>query len=407
MLGRTQSAANGKLPPGSMGFPFVGETIEFILNREAIRVPPFVQKRLARHYKITTPGALFKYMKNLVLPLIGSENLKRTLLREINESTTRRHVQSWASHDVVDVTEATSTMILEYIAKRVISYDESKDARNLKENYNAFVRGIVSIPLNIPGTGYHACLQARDNIRKAIKDIFEERKASKMKHGDFLYCLLEEMRKEDNIMSEALARDIIFGILFGTYETSRLAMTMLVKFLSQHPEVVAELKKEHEAIIESRGFEKSEITWDEYKSMTFTHMVINETIRLGNILPGIFRKVVKDVQIKGYTIPAGWMVMINTTVLHLDPDKYDDPLTFNPWRWGGKEMTKSSKTFMGFGLNPRLCLGADLAKLQMAIFLHYLVLNYRWEFAKGGDIIRRPWLEFPNGLHIKISKYLE
>lgn len=35
-----------------------------------------------------------------------------------------------------------------------------------------------------------------------------------------------------------------------------------------------------------------------YKSMAF-HQVINETIRLGNIVPAIFRKVVKDKEIKG------------------------------------------------------------------------------------------------------------
>ena len=33
------------------------------------------------------------------------------------------------------------------------------------------------------------------------------------------------------------------------------------------------LQKEHEAILRSRDNEESEITWQEYKSMTFTHMV--------------------------------------------------------------------------------------------------------------------------------------
>ena len=35
----------------------------------------------------------------------------------------------------------------------------------------------------------------------------------------------------------------------------------------------------------------------------------------------------------GYTIPAGWVVMVVPSVLHLNADKYNDPLTFNPWRW--------------------------------------------------------------------------
>lgn len=35
----------------------------------------------------------------------------------------------------------------------------------------------------------------------------------------------------------------------------------------------------------------------------------------------------------GYTIPAGWGVMVCPPAVHLNPDIYEDPLAFNPWRW--------------------------------------------------------------------------
>lgn len=35
----------------------------------------------------------------------------------------------------------------------------------------------------------------------------------------------------------------------------------------------------------------------------------------------------------GYTIPVGWAVMVCPPAVHLNPEKYEDPLTFNPWRW--------------------------------------------------------------------------
>ncbi|KAK7855042.1 cytochrome p450 708a2 [Quercus suber] len=70
----------------------------------------------------------------------------------------------------------------------------------------------------------------------------------------------------------------------------------------------------------------------------------------------------------------------------------------------GKDLHAGSKTFMAFGGGVRLCVGADVAKLLMANFLHYLVTKYRWTVTKGGDIIRKPGLVFPNGLHIKISE---
>ncbi|KAF9618838.1 hypothetical protein IFM89_002706, partial [Coptis chinensis] len=36
-----------------------------------------------------------------------------------------------------------------------------------------------------------------------------------------------------------------------------------------------------------------------------------------------------------YTIPSGWKIMVCSPTIHLNPEKYEDPLAFNPWRWEG------------------------------------------------------------------------
>jgi cytochrome P450 len=97
--------------------------------------------------------------------------------------------------------------------------------------------------------------------------------------------------------------------------------------------------------------------------MTNHSQVVNETLRISNIPPGLFRKALKDFQVKGtlpildlkslrftssklfnlidrssakfpgYTVPAGWTVMLVTPATQLNPDTFKDPVTFNPWRW--------------------------------------------------------------------------
>jgi len=42
----------------------------------------------------------------------------------------------------------------------------------------------------------------------------------------------------------------------------------------------------------------------------------------------------------GYTIPAGWMVMMSPMAVHLNPEFFEDPLDFNPWRWLVSEKLK-------------------------------------------------------------------
>lgn len=34
----------------------------------------------------------------------------------------------------------------------------------------------------------------------------------------------------------------------------------------------------------------------------------------------------------GYTIPAGW-TFLGFPFNHFSEEKYDDPFSFNPWRW--------------------------------------------------------------------------
>ncbi|KAG6773466.1 hypothetical protein POTOM_020744 [Populus tomentosa] len=106
--------------------------------------------------------------------------------------------------------------------------------------------------------------------------------------------------------------------------------------------------------------------------------------------------------LQGYTIPAGWIVRVCPPAVHMNPKQYDDPFSFNPWRWQGQELNAGSQNFMSFGGGSRLCAGAEFSKLQMAIFLHHLITKYRWRVIRGGEISRLPAVIFPNGFHVQI-----
>ncbi|KAG8496028.1 hypothetical protein CXB51_009397 [Gossypium anomalum] len=422
---------NGKLPPGSMGFPLLGETLQFFSPNTSNDIPPFVKERMKRygpvfktsivgrpvivsadpdlnHFVFLQEGQLFqswypdtfteifgrqnvgslhgfmyKYLKNMVLNLFGPESLKK-MLPEV-ERTACRRLQRWSNEETVELKEAT--------------------ASNLRENFVAFIQGLISFPLDIPGTAYHKCLQGRKNAMKMLKNLLNERRAMQGKsRNDFFDFVLEELQKVGTILTEAIALDLMFVLLFASFETTSLALTLAIKFLSDDPSVLKKLREEHEAILRNREDTDSGLTWKEYKSMTYTFQFINETVRLANIVPGIFRKALREIQFKGYTIPAGWAVMVCPPAVHLNPAKYQDPLTFNPSRWEGVEINGATKSFMAFGGGLRFCVGTDFTKVQMAVFLHCLVTKYRWEPIKGGNVFRSPGLQFPDGFHIRLME---
>ncbi|KAJ9537313.1 hypothetical protein OSB04_030046 [Centaurea solstitialis] len=443
---------NGKLPPGSMGLPLIGETLKFFArNEQSWETPAFIKERMKRYgpifrtslvglpvivstdtelnYKVllqedqsfeswypdsmtkifgsqnlsSLHGNLHKFLKNMVLHVVGPESLKK-IFSELEGVATRK-LEGWVGKEVVELKTEGADMIIGFMGKKLISYDPETSSEKLRENFEAFIQGLISFPLAIPGTAFHKCLQGRKKVMVMLKNMLEERRVNPNKTiNDFFDFVLDELKQENTTLTEEIALDLMFALLFASYETTSQAILVAMKLLTDHPKALKALTEEHEKILKDRENPESGLTWEEYKSMTFTFQLIHETLRLANIAPGIFRRAITDVKFKGYTIPAGWVVMVCPPAVHLDPENYKDPLEFNPWRWEGTNVATASKTFMAFGGGLRFCVGADFARLQMAVFFHCLVTKYKWQAVKGGEIIRTPGLQFPNGLHVKFSK---
>eukprot|EP00249_Psilotum_nudum_P004689 c18196_g1_i1 orf=31-441(+) len=121
----------------------------------------------------------------------------------------------------------------------------------------------------------------------------------------------------------------------------------------------------------------------------------------------------------GVTFPAGWTIWMSFTDVHLNPEVYQDPLKFNPWRWQDK--VANPCWFTPFGGGIRLCPGAEVAKMHISMFLHLLVTRCRWKTAepdnvttssheiteKGFSIFMEHNASMVNALQKKYSQYIE
>ncbi|CAL4910502.1 unnamed protein product [Urochloa decumbens] len=435
------------LPPGSMGLPLLGESLEFFVRIPSLEILPFFKRRMERYgpvfktnligkdmivsldpelnsyvlkqdnkafkiwypeslkrvlgtvLEVTSSVSLHKHMRSMVLRVFGPENLRLALLRDM-QGAARSNLSSWADRPSTELKAAVSSMIFSVTAKLLINYDAStSSAGELWKHYDAFANGLMSFPLNIPGTAFYKCLKGRKNIMEALKHMLDERKeAERQETMDFLDVVVDELN-ENPVLDEEFSLDVLFGLLFASVHTTSTALTAAVKFLTDNPKALQELVEENEHISKRRNDARSEITWEEYKSMKFTSNASQ------HIAPMLFRKANQDVHMKGYTIPEGWTVMICPLAAHLNPITYPDPNVFNPWRWKDiSEPIGGSKDFLVFGLGLRSCLGADFAKVQIATFLHFFVTNYRWEVVSGGDMVLSPVLAFPNGFHVKLMQ---
>ncbi|RLM75601.1 hypothetical protein C2845_PM15G11350 [Panicum miliaceum] len=443
------SLLNPKAPRGSFGWPLVGETLKFLTPHASNTLGGFLEDHCARygrvfkshlfctptvvscdqdlnHFILQNEERLFqcsyprpihgilgkssmlvvlgedhKRLRNLALALVTSTKLKPSYLGDI-EKIALHVVGSWrqapaegSKEDgggggrLVAFCEEARKFAFSVIVKQVLglSPEEPVTARIL-EDFLAFMKGLISFPLYIPGTPYAKAVQARERISSTVKGIIEERRSpGSCKKGDFLDVLLSS-----NELSDEEKASFVLDSLLGGYETTSLLISMVVYFLGQSAEDLDLVKREHDSIRSNKGKEES-LTSEDYKKMEYTQHVINEALRCGNIVKFVHRKALKDVRYKEYLIPSGWKVLPVFSAVHLNPSLHGNAQHFQPCRWEGSSQG-TSKRFTPFGGGPRLCPGSELAKVEAAFFLHHLVLNYRWRI-DGDDIpIAYPYVEF-------------
>ncbi|KAF8082780.1 hypothetical protein N665_0808s0016 [Sinapis alba] len=408
---------NGKLPPGSMGFPIIGETFEFMKPHDALQFPTFIKEKIIRHgpvfrtslfgnkviissdtelnieiaktihvagitksiARLFGDNNLFlqskeshKHVRNLSVQLLGSQSLKLRVTEDI-DLLARVHIEEGARNGYLDVKETTSKILIECLAKKVMGEMEPEAAKELALCWRYFPSGWFKFGFNLPGTGLYKMLKARNRMLSLLKKMVLNKRASGEELGEFFKIIFAEKEK----MSIENAIEYIYTFFLVANETTPRILAATVKLISENPEVMKELRREHLGIAGDRTGKDASLRWEDYKAMTFTKMVINESLRITTTVPTVLRVPDHDIQVGDYTIPAGWTFMGYPSV-HFNPEKYEDPFVFNPWRWKGKELGATvSKTYIPFGTGSRLCVGADFAKLLMTMFIHHLC-KYRW-----------------------------
>ncbi|MBA0813912.1 hypothetical protein Gohar_027729, partial [Gossypium harknessii] len=308
------------------------ETNRFILQNEGklfeCSYPGSISNLLGKHSLLLMKGSLHKKMHSLTMSFANSSIIKDHLLVDIDRLI-RLNLDSWT--DRVFLMEEAKKITFELTVKQLMSYDPGEWSESLRKEYLLVIEGFFTVPLPLFSTTYRRAIKARTKVAEALSLIVRERRKeyeSGAKKNDMLAALLAG----DDKFSDEQIVDFLVALLVAGYETTSTIMTLAVKFLTETPLALAQLKEEHEGI-RAKKSESEALQWSDYKSMPFTQCVVNETLRVANIISGVFRRAMTDINIKGYTIPKGWRVFASFRAVHLDHNQFKDARTFNPWRW--------------------------------------------------------------------------
>jgi cytochrome P450 len=153
--------------------------------------------------------------------------------------------------------------------------------------------------------------------------------------------------------------------------------------------------------IMSKKMAGENLTLEDTKKMKYTWQVARESMQLFPPIFGSFRKAIADTEYEGFTIPRGWKVLWTAYGTHYNGDYFDDPVRFSPSRF---EAAIPAHVYVPFGGGPRVCAAYQLAKLNILIFLHFIVTQYDWSLLYPDEPITVDPLPFPSpGMPIKLS----
>lgn len=425
-----------KLPPGSMGWPLIGETLRLysqdpklffstrhkrhgeIFKTHILGCPcvmlaspdaaRFVLVSQAHLFKPTYPkskealigpSALFFHqgdyhlrLRKLVRASLYPESLRK-LVAGVEELTVAA-LSSWADGRTVNTYNEMKRLSFEVGILAIFGYLKHDYKEELKKNYSIVDKGYNSFPTNLPGTPYRKAMKARKKLSEILVNVVRERKEMKVGERDLLSCMLNSKDENGGILSEEQIADNVIGVLFAAQDTTASAMTWIVTYLHHNPKLLQAVKAEQKAIYESNGYGKSKLTWNQTRNMPFTNKVILESLRMSSIISFTFREAVADVEYKGCLIPKGWKVMPLFRNIHHNPEFFADPQKFDPTRFEG---APKPNTFMPFGSGVHACPGNELAKLEMLILVHHLTSQFRYELVGSESGIE--YGPFPVPLH--------
>ncbi|XP_020523949.1 abscisic acid 8'-hydroxylase 2 isoform X2 [Amborella trichopoda] len=418
---------NKHLPPGSMGWPYVGETFKLysqspesffadkqrrygaifkthilgcpcimISNPEAARCVLVSQ---AHRFKPTFPSS----KERMIGPqaLFFHQGEYHTRLRKLVQASL---LPNAIRDSVSDIEKVVLSLLKSWECTTVNTFHEMKkltfevamlavfgscrdlDSEGIKSLYLSIERGYNSMPLNFPGTSFHKAMKARKRLSEMLRKVMAKRRAEKVTRGGLLEILMASSKGGKRMeLTDGQIADNVIGVIFAAQDTTASALTW----------------REQEGIRREMIKGNRRLTWNDTRNMPLTTRVIQETLRAASILSFTFREAVEDVELNGYVIPKGWKVLPLFRNIHHCAEFFPEPEKFDPSRF---EVPLKPNTFMPFGNGLHSCPGSELAKLEMLVLLHHFTTKYRWDVVgKESGVQYGPFPVPKQGLPIRVS----
>lgn len=415
------------LPPGSLGWPFLGEALTYARNPHK-----FFESRARKHGSVFktrilgsdivcfvgpepfthfvdnpnftrdggAPGHVQELLCQRSLPLLGGDehaSLRDKVAQVFNpgfvhgylettgtllEAYAERWVGKRTFHWVGEYKQFAASVCASLVLGAKPVPDNNDDLSGLLDR---FMAGMSAFPLNLPFTTYGRALSARDLLLSMIDEAIAGHREPG--EGDMLSRLVEARGEDGAAIGAEELRAQVLHTFFAAYGGLFRVLSLMCMNLAQHPGVRQRAAEEVDSIAAT-----GPLSMERLLQLEYVEAVTREVRRHNRIFASnFFDRVTGDSTYGGYRIPVGWkttgaiyQTMQDETVF-AEPSRFD-PERFLPPRSEAEKQPNAYIPHGGGALDGHRCPAEDLATLIMVQAAAMLLRSYQWELAPGQDL---------------------
>ncbi len=334
-------------------------------------VNTILEPLLGRQNLLMLSGQQHRQRRQLVMPPFHGERLKA--YGQIIQQITQAAIAQWPLDAQRNVRSTLQTITMRVILQAVFGLHQG-------ERYEQLER-LLSLRLEITDTPLASAILFMPWLQQDFGDwspgarmqrladetdalLFAEIQARRANPDpariDILSLLLAAKDEDGNGLSDQDLRDELMTLLVAGHETTATALTWAMYWVHSLPEVKQKL------LMELDGLDLGDLP--QMLQLPYLNAVCNETLRINPVAMLTFpRQVQVPVELCGYQLEPGMLVMGCIYLIHQREELYPEPRQFRPERFLKRQF--SPYEFMPFGGGVRRCVGYALAQYELKIAL--------------------------------------
>src|SRR3954454_13782580 len=324
--------------------------------------------------------------RKLLLPRFHGKQIRR--FAETMADVAARDVERWPVGERFALRPRMQTLTLEVILRTIFGVNDPERLARYQERVPA-LGAIANVVVWVPATRrdlgrfspWPRFVRAREAVFELVYEEIDraarEPQETLAERDDILALLMQARHEDGSPMTREELRDELMTVIAAGHESTATGLCWLFERVLRHAEVEERLRAEADS------------GDDAYLEATVT-----ETLRVRPVVSDIVRRVKREVEIAGWTLPADTYLIPSIALVHLREDVYPEPHEFRPERFLDSGL--GTYTWIPFGGGVRRCIGAAFAMLEMKAVARTILDRARLRAAD-------PRPETPRARHVTIT----